>query len=121
MMQRNVTSDSFGLRLWEIYNRRLIETASKQERLVTYYDLFFENAEAELRRIAHFTGLPDSEVQKAAALVTKRRRHTHFTIEHLIDARVAHEVIELYRALFAEPSSESQDNRTDVTAHQAEK
>jgi len=121
MMERNGTSYSFGLRLWEIYNRRLIETASKQERLVTYYDLFFENAEAELRRIAHFTGLPDSEVQKAAALVTKRRRHTHFTIEHLIDARVAPEVIELYRALVAESSAERQDNRTAVTAHQAAK
>ena len=121
MMERNGTSYSFGLRLWEIYNRRLMETASKQERLVTHYDLFFENAEAELRRIAHFTGLPDSEVQKAAALVTKRRRHTHFTIEHLIDARVAPEVIELYRALVAESSAERQDNRTAVTAHQAAK
>ncbi|PYJ66798.1 MAG: hypothetical protein DME78_03810, partial [Verrucomicrobia bacterium] len=121
MKERNGTSYSFGLRLWEIYNKRLIETASKQERLVTHYDLFFENAEAELRRIAHFTGLPDSEVQKAAALVTKRRRHTHFTIEHLIDARVAPEVIELYRALVAESSAERQDNRTAVTAHQAAK
>ncbi len=121
MKERNGASYSFGLRLWEIYNKRLIETASKQERLVTYYDLFFENAEAELRRIAHFTGLPDSEVQKAAALVTKRRRHTHFTIEHLIDARVAPEVIELYRALVAESSAERQDNRTAVTAHQAAK
>src|SRR5207237_566887 len=83
MKERNGTSYSFGLRLWEIYNGRLIETASKQERLVTHYDLFFENVEAELRRIAHFTGLPDSEVQKAAALVTKRRPHTHFTSEHL--------------------------------------
>src|SRR5216110_1760474 len=121
MRERNGTSYSFGLRLWEIYNRRLIETASKQERLVTYYDLFFENAEAELRRIAHFTGLPDSEVQKAAALVTKRRRHTHFTIEHLIDARVAPEVIELYRALVAESSAERQNEQTAVTAHQAAK
>src|SRR5438046_8056302 len=121
MKERNGTSYSFGLRLWEIYNRRLMETASKQQRLVTHYDLFFENAEAELRRIAHFTGLPDSEVQKAAALVTKRRRHTHFTIEHLIDARVAPEVIELYRALVAESSAERQDNPTAVTAHQAAK
>src|SRR5213592_1072364 len=120
MRERNGTSYSFGLRLWEIYNRRVTE-AAKQERLVTHYDLFFENAEAELRRIAHFTGLPDSEVQKAAALVTKRRRHTHFTIEHLIDARVAPEVIELYRALVAESSAERQDNRTAVTAHQAAK
>src|SRR5881296_1432284 len=121
MKERNGTSYSFGLRLWEIYNKRLIETASKQERLVTHYDLFFENAEAELRRIAHFTGLPDSEVQKAAALVTKRRRHTYFTIEHLIDARVAPEVIELYRALVAESSAERQNKRTAVTAHQTAK
>ena len=45
MRERNGTSYSFGLRLWEIYNRRLIETASEQERLVTHYDLFFEDPE----------------------------------------------------------------------------
>src|SRR5205823_11299134 len=121
MMERNGTSYSFGLRLWEIYNRRLIETASKQERLVTYYDLFFENAEAELRRIAHFTGLPDSEVHKAAALVTKRRRHTHFTIEHLIDARVAPDVIDVYRALVAEASPTGKNRATTATAPQTAK
>src|SRR5437867_7206738 len=121
MKERNGASYSFGLRLWEIYNRRLMETASKQQRLVTHYDLFFENAEAELRRIAHFTGLPNSEVQKAAALVTKRSRHTHFTIEHLIDARVAPEVIELYRVLVAESSAERQNQRTASTPHQQAK
>jgi len=117
MKERNGTSYSFGLRLWEIYNRRVIETASRQERLVTHYDLFFQDPESEVRRIAHFIGLPDYEVQRAAVLVTKRRRHTHFTIEHLIDARVAPEVIELYRALVAESSAEKQNKRTAVTAH----
>jgi GT2 family glycosyltransferase len=90
------------LRLWEIYNRRLIETASKQERLVTHYDFFFENAETELRRIVHFVGLPDAKVDSAAALVTTQKRHTHFTIDQLIDARVSAEVIDLYRTLIAE-------------------
>ena len=102
MRERNGTSYSFGLRLWEIYNRRLIQRANAQERLVTHYDLFFENAEAELRRIANFTGLPDPKVEAAAALVTTQKRHTHFTIDQLIDARVSSEVIELYRALVAE-------------------
>jgi GT2 family glycosyltransferase/glycosyltransferase involved in cell wall biosynthesis len=102
MRERNGTSYSFGLRLWEIYNRRVIEAAGARERLVTHYDFFFEDAEAELRRIAHFVGLPDAKVDTAAALVKTQRRHTHFTIDQLIDARVSADVIELYRALVAE-------------------
>ncbi len=102
MRERNGTSYSFGLRLWEIYNRRVIETLSEHERLVTHYDLFFEDAETELRRIVRFIGLPDGEVNSAAALITAQRRHTHFTIDQMIDARVSADVIELYRALIAE-------------------
>ena len=104
MRERNGTSFSLGLRLWEIYNRRLIEKANEQRRLVTHYDLFFDDAETELRRIAEFIGLPHADVHNAAALVKKRRRHTHFTVEHLIDARVAPGVTELYRALIGEAS-----------------
>jgi O-antigen biosynthesis protein len=105
MRERNGTSFSLGLRLWEIYNRRLLERATEQQRLITHYDLFFNDAETELRRIAEFTGLRHAGVHNAAALVKKRRRHTHYTVEHLIDARVAPEVIELYRALIGEASA----------------
>src|SRR6266480_799242 len=41
----------------------------------------------------------------AAELVATKRRHTHFTVDQLIDARVSGEVIELYRALIAETSA----------------
>ena len=102
MHERNGTSYSFGLRLWEIYNRRLIETSSGKERLVTHYDFFFQDPELQLRRITDFIGLPDAKISRAAALVAPRKRHTHFTIEQLIDARVAPEAIDLYRALLAE-------------------
>jgi GT2 family glycosyltransferase/glycosyltransferase involved in cell wall biosynthesis len=121
MRERNGTSYSFGLRLWEIYNRRVIETASEQERLVTHYDFFFENAETELRRIAQFIGLPDAEVATAAALVTNQRRHTHFTVDQLIDARVATEVIDLYRALVVEASARRGNKAAAVTAPQTAK
>ena len=104
MRKRNGTSYAFGLRLWEIYNRRLIEAASKHERLVTHYDLFFENAEKELQRIGNFVGLPDAKIRSAAELVATKRRHTHFTIDQLIDAGVSGEVVELYRALIAQSS-----------------
>src|SRR5262245_44670193 len=105
MRERNGTSYAFGLRLWEIYNRRLIEAAGKDERLVTHYDRFFENAQRELKRIASFIGLPDAKIRSAAKLVATKRRHTHFTIDQLIDARVSGEVIDLYRALIAETSA----------------
>src|SRR4030095_10372931 len=121
MKERNGTSYSFGLRLWEIYNRRVIEAANEGRRLVTHYDLFFENPELELRRIAQFVGLPDRQVTSAGALITQRRRHTHFTVEDLIDARVAPEVIELYRSLIAEASPLLRDRRRTANAKQSTK
>ena len=105
MRERNGTSYAFGLRLWEIYNRRLIEAADTGDRLFTHYDLFFENAKKELRRIANFVGLPPAKISSAAELVATKRRHTHFTVDQLIDARVSGDVIELYRALIAETSA----------------
>jgi GT2 family glycosyltransferase/glycosyltransferase involved in cell wall biosynthesis len=119
MRERNGTSYSLGLRLWEIYNRRLIETANEQQRLVTHYDLFFDDAETELRRIAEFIGLPHAEVHNASALVKKRRRHTHFTTEHLIDARVAPGVIELYRALIGEASTTGRNKENLAKSRQS--
>jgi GT2 family glycosyltransferase/glycosyltransferase involved in cell wall biosynthesis len=116
MKERNGTSYSFGLRLWEIYNRRAIERAGEQNRLVTHYDFFFQNPEAELRRITEFVGFPNAEAAKAAALVTTRRRHTHFTIEQLIDARVCAEVIDLYRALIAETSGRTRSKAATAMA-----
>src|SRR5213082_1067700 len=105
MRERNGTSYSFGLRLWEIYNRRVIEAVDEKDRLVTHYDSFFRDAESELRRIVRFVGLPDTEVCKAAALVSGRRRHTHFTIDAVIDTGASAEIIELYRGLIAEASA----------------
>jgi GT2 family glycosyltransferase/glycosyltransferase involved in cell wall biosynthesis len=99
MRERNGTSYSFGLRLWEIYNRRIIETTTAEERLLTQYDFFFENSESELRRIADFIGLSHSEASRAATLVATGRRHTHFTMDQLVDARVSAEVIDFYRQL----------------------
>jgi GT2 family glycosyltransferase/glycosyltransferase involved in cell wall biosynthesis len=109
MRERNGTSYSFGLRLWEIYNRRLVEAANGKDLLITHYDSFFQQPEFELQQITDFIGLPTAKIDSAAALIAPRRRHTHFTIEQLIDARVAPEVIDLYRALLADAASGKTD------------
>src|SRR5205814_9559118 len=61
------------------------------------------------------------QVASAAALVTTRRRNTHFTVEQLIDARVAPEVIELYRGLIAEASRTRDGKASMANARQATK
>ncbi|MGB8341496.1 MAG: glycosyltransferase [Chthoniobacterales bacterium] len=106
LRKRNGTSYAFGLRLWELYCRRLLATTTPQERLITDYNAFFANPESELRRVAGFIGLPDEKIGAAATLVAKGRRHTTFTVDQLIDARVTAEIVDLYRRLIGEGTPE---------------
>ena len=99
MHKRNGTSYALGLRLWEIYNRRLLAETSPSERVIAHYQTFFEEPEAELRKIATFVGLDGNEIADAAALVAVNRRHTAFTIEQMIDAGVSGQIVALYRSL----------------------
>jgi len=100
MHKRNGTSYALGLRLWEIYNRRLLTHNKSNQFLFTHYSTFFDDPSTELRRIASFVGLEDSESLAAAvALVKVDRRHTAFTIEQLIDAGVAEPILSLYKTL----------------------
>ena len=89
----------FGLRLWEIYNRRLLADTDPDERIITHYQAFFEDPEDELRKIAEFAGLNASATSAAASLIAVNRRHTAFTIEQMIDAGVSEEILALYRSL----------------------
>ncbi|HEY3663541.1 MAG TPA: glycosyltransferase, partial [Chthoniobacterales bacterium] len=100
MNKRNGTSYSLGLRLWEIYNRRLLVQTDPQNRILTSYAAFFENPQTELRKIARFVGLEDGEdFAEAVALVAVHRRHTAFTVEQMIDAGVAEPIVALYTKL----------------------
>lgn len=99
LRERNGTSYAFGLRLWEIYNRRALQFSKDSERLIAHYDSFFEDPRKELDRIVQFAGLPNDHVNEAAALVVARKRHVHFDRQRLIDARVANELIDLYQSL----------------------
>jgi GT2 family glycosyltransferase/glycosyltransferase involved in cell wall biosynthesis len=107
MNERNGTSYALGLRLWEIYHRRLITHAPSQGRLVTNYEMFFDQPELELQRIASFIDLPEAETAAATDLIAVHRRHTIFSLDQLIDAGVSEPVVTLYRSLLAEASGGS--------------
>src|SRR5262249_4257154 len=72
--KRNGTSYAFGLRLWEVYNRNLLRHTPPERRLVSHYDLFFTDPEAQLQRIAAFAGLDQSRIPAAATLINRTRR-----------------------------------------------
>ncbi len=99
MHKRNGTSYALGLRLWELYNRRVLTHTRAEDRIITNYQAFFDHPEQELGKIAAFAGLPESEVGTAAQLVATDRRHTSFTVEQLIDAGVSQQIITLYQDL----------------------
>jgi GT2 family glycosyltransferase/glycosyltransferase involved in cell wall biosynthesis len=102
MRERNGSSYALGLRLWEVYNRRLLSETRPEERIVTSYSSFFENPEAELKRIAAFTGLNAERPSAVASIIAPDRRHTTFTTEQLIDAGVSEEIVALYELLLRE-------------------
>ncbi|MEP6636586.1 MAG: glycosyltransferase [Acidobacteriota bacterium] len=102
MRARNGFSYALGLRLWEIYNRRLLADTRPEERIITSYQSFFEEPEAELKRIVAFAGLSLDQTPAAAEIVAHDRRHTAFTKEQLIDAGVSERVVALYESLLRE-------------------
>ncbi len=97
--QRNGTSYALGLRLWEIYNRRLLANTDPDQRIITHYQSFFEDPESELHKLAAFARLNRNATAAAADLVAVNRRHTVFTIEQMIDAGVSDKILTLYRSL----------------------
>jgi GT2 family glycosyltransferase/glycosyltransferase involved in cell wall biosynthesis len=100
MHKRNGTSYALGLRLWEIYNRRLLAETNPQQRFLTNYAAFFTDPQTELRRIANFVGLENGEdFAEAVSLVAVQRRHTAFTMDQMIDAGVAQPIVALYKTL----------------------
>ncbi|TMP96143.1 MAG: glycosyltransferase [Verrucomicrobia bacterium] len=100
--QRNGLSLHLGLSLWGVYNQHALSATTPENRIVSHYDSFFYDPHAELLRIISFLGLPDSKVAKAAALISKERRHTHFTTEQLLGAQIPPQLFELYQKLSAE-------------------
>jgi GT2 family glycosyltransferase len=102
LRQRNGVSFHLALSLWGVYNQHALSVTTPKNRIVSHYDSFFDDPHAELLRILSFLGLPDSQAAKAAALISRERRHTHFATQQLLDAQIPPELFQLYQQLSAE-------------------
>jgi hypothetical protein len=105
---RNHFPVSVGLALWAEYHRRVLDTVPRAGRIVTRYDAYFSNPEAELRRVLKFLGIAatDEVVAEACALVKKPMRHHRSSEEELARDGMPPGVADLYDQLCEEARKE---------------
>lgn len=102
--RRNSSSFQLGLALWVAYNKRLVQSIPKEQRLITHYDAYFDDPKSELRRVLGFLGTPvsDVDITESVSTVANKMRHSHFTWTDLLDAKCGEDVIDLYRSMCGE-------------------
>ena len=101
---RFVRGDSMGasqFQLWQHYYQQILATTPPTSRIVTHYQSYFEDARAEVLRVAGWLGLELSAetTERIHANVSGLLRHHHATTEDLRTAGAADEVVELYLRL----------------------
>jgi GT2 family glycosyltransferase len=104
--RRNFLSYSLSMALWNIYNKRVLEFALPEHRLITHYDAYFHDPQAELRRILDFLNMsvPEEVLKQCSSATKANLRHYRFTTQHLLNADVPPDVFNLYRQMCAEAS-----------------
>lgn len=77
LTSRGSASQAFGLRLWETYNAALLAAVEERDHLVTHYESYFHDPEAEVQRVLEYVGIEAAEDQvvRAAARVNELSRH----------------------------------------------
>ena len=93
-----------GLRLWEIYNRRIVEATTPDERLVCHAESLCRDHHAELRRILEALGLTVSAEAFSAAgrLFRNDRRRHQYPVDMTADSRLSPGLVSLYESLCVE-------------------
>lgn len=101
--RRGFSSLSFGSHLWLNYYQKLMGDVSPQEYIITHYDAYFVNPQAELRRVFGYLGLSaaDEMITRACSVVNLRLRNNPTSLGDLMDADIAQDVIETYMGLCA--------------------
>ncbi len=99
--RRGFSSLSFGSRLWLNYYQKLMGDVSSQDYIVTHYDAYFIDPQAELRRVLGYLGMPatDEMISRACSVVNLGLRNNPTSLGDLMDARIAQDVIEMYMQL----------------------
>ncbi len=97
--RRGYASSIFSFNLWREYYQQIITSTTKEERIITHYDTFFYNPEAEVRRLTNFLKLEVSDeiIKTACQTISGNLRHNKSDIYSLYGTNADSQVIHLYR------------------------
>src|SRR5258706_409347 len=100
LQRRNHLSFELVVGLWKTYAESVLQNTSPETRIVTHYESFFSNPEAEIRRLLGFLKLPASDpvVELCLGAVSEGLRHNRSSHQELGDG-VDAEVRDLYAQL----------------------
>jgi hypothetical protein len=98
LQSRGHSSLVFGLHLWQAYNQRLLSNTRPDERVITHYDAYFYNPQAELQRILNLLKIPASEevIEQACSTVSVPLRHSWITPQELEKTKIPDELLNCY-------------------------
>ena len=104
LSQRNRSSYASGLKLWTVYNQRLLSTLPTDRYIVTHYDTYFYRPQVELRRVLDFLRLPASDqlVARVSSSTLGNLRYGHVTTQQSLEADAYPQLFELYLRLCRE-------------------
>jgi hypothetical protein len=107
---RNGISFAASCRLWLCHYQNLLRNVSPRDRVVTLYESYFADADAELRRVLEELGLPadDQAIAVTRNAVDPALHHQHATLAQLLASDCHPEVIEMYVGLCAEAGGTGQ-------------
>ncbi|MBN2369755.1 MAG: glycosyltransferase [Vicinamibacteria bacterium] len=104
LSKRGHSSKALGLRLWKEYATRILAATAPSQRVITSYDVFFENPVPELKRLCDFSGLAVSkdQIDRSLGYIARRLRHDRNSAEDLLRERVPGDIIKIYSNLCGE-------------------
>lgn len=104
LLRRNDMSPAASGRLWLRYYENLLRNVSIQDRVVSLYESYFADPDAELKRVLGALGLPaDDEAMPARrGAVDPALNHHHASFEQLLASDCHPAIIEMYARLCAE-------------------
>ena len=100
-------ADSFDL--WLTYNRRVLDAAPAECRLVTHCDSYLHDPRAELRRVLQWARslATDDQVNRACRRIAPSLMHHCRTLNELADAGASSELLSYYQDLCTEAELDS--------------